>query len=32
LNWGHDIGVNNNFEQTNFPHQVSQSDLKQQLE
>ena len=32
LNWGTDIGVNTNLEQTNFPHQVSQSDLKQQLE
>lgn len=32
LNWGPDIGVNNNLEQTNFPHQVYQRDLKQQLE
>jgi hypothetical protein len=32
LNWGPDIGVNNNLEQKNFPHQVTQSDLKKQLD
>jgi hypothetical protein len=32
LNWESNIGVNNNLEQTNFPHRITQSDLKQKLE
>ena len=32
LNWGHELVVNNNLEQKNFSHQVTQSDLQKQLD